>query len=48
MLVEEKKLNQKFLKKIPMRRRNSPTKLLVSGKLIFAKEKIRNKKAKIG
>jgi len=33
---------QKFCIKSPIRIKNSPTKLLVSGKLIFANEKIKN------
>ena len=48
MLVEANKVAQKFVLNNPVKIKNSPTKLLVSGKLIFAKKKIKNTKESNG
>ncbi len=48
LLNPAKKVAQKCSRKSPRKIRNSPTKLLVSGKLMFAREKRRNTLVKRG
>jgi hypothetical protein len=48
MLVDAKKVPQKLCLKKPIKIKNSPTKLLVNGKLMLAKENTKKKKPSHG
>jgi len=48
ILIPAKKVAQKLIRNNPTRIKNSPTKLLVNGKLIFAKENIKKITVNLG